>query len=91
MARWINKPLEERICKICESGDVEDENHITFHCIKYQIIRNEFYDQLLKYVPDVKNLDEMDQTKIFMSKLFVNNFAKYICKVLEIRNNILFN
>ena len=45
--------------------DVEDEQHITFHCIKYQISRNEFYDQLLKYVSDVKNLDENEQTKLF--------------------------
>ncbi len=25
--RWQNKPVEERICKVCESGEVENEFH----------------------------------------------------------------
>ncbi len=28
--RWQNKPAEERICKVCESGEVENEFHFIF-------------------------------------------------------------
>ncbi len=30
--RWQNKPVEERICKVCESGEIENEFHSIFSC-----------------------------------------------------------
>ena len=30
--RWIGLRREERICKECTSGEVEDEMHLGLHC-----------------------------------------------------------
>ncbi len=28
----IKKPVEEKICKVCESGEIENEFHFIFSC-----------------------------------------------------------
>ncbi len=39
---WGNIPLEDRICKMCDSLAVEDEYHFIFHCSLYKNIRDPF-------------------------------------------------
>ncbi len=41
--RWQNKPVEERICKFCESGEVKNEFHFIFSCTLYNNIRATFF------------------------------------------------
>ncbi len=36
-SRWQNKPVEERICIVCESGEVENEFHLIL-IVLYTII-----------------------------------------------------
>ncbi len=33
--RWQGTQLDKRICKVCNSNSVENEEHIIFHCNKY--------------------------------------------------------
>ncbi len=40
--RWQNKPVEERICKVCESGKVENEFYFIFSEV-YTIISEEHF------------------------------------------------
>ncbi len=40
--RWGNIPLEDRICKMCDSLVVEDEYHFIFHCSLYNNISDPF-------------------------------------------------
>ena len=35
-------PLSDRICLICNSGEIEDECHIAFHCSLYNNERSQF-------------------------------------------------
>ena len=37
------KTAEERICKLCNQNNVEDEDHILHHCTKYTIDREILY------------------------------------------------
>jgi Reverse transcriptase (RNA-dependent DNA polymerase) len=39
---WEDRPVEERVCKQCTRGSVEDEEHFVFHCDKYDQIRENF-------------------------------------------------
>ena len=36
--------MEERKCKLCNNGSVEDEIHFFFECDAYEMVRNEFFD-----------------------------------------------
>ncbi len=33
--RFSNTKLDDRICNICNSGDIENEYHFVFHCTYY--------------------------------------------------------
>ncbi len=55
--RWINKPLEERCCKVCKSDAVEDEHHITFCCPYYKKAREALFDAISTDAPEFSALD----------------------------------
>ena len=48
--RHNNVPAEDRICQVCNSGEVEDELHLFFQCSLYNNERSTFYK--------ICNLDE---------------------------------
>ncbi len=71
-ARWQNKPVEERICKVCDSGEVENEFHFIFSCILYNYyIRTTFLQNIGNIIRNIKEMNEVSQIKTFMSKNFV--------------------
>ncbi len=37
--RWQGTQLDKRICKVCNSNSVENEEHFIFHCNKYNNTR----------------------------------------------------
>ncbi len=45
--RWGSIPLEDRICKMCDSLVVEDEYHFIFHCSLYNNIRDHSCNMLV--------------------------------------------
>ncbi len=49
---WQNKPVKERICKVCESGEVENEFHFIFSCTLYNNIRTTFLQNIGNIVPN---------------------------------------
>jgi hypothetical protein len=51
--RWNNTSRNNRICKLCSLGVVEDELHYICVCPFYNSIRKEFYKKLNKYIPSI--------------------------------------
>ena len=33
--RYRNIPIEQRVCKMCNSGSIEDEQHFILYCDRY--------------------------------------------------------
>ncbi len=81
--RWQNKPEEERISKVCESGEVENEFHFIFSCTLYYNIRATFLQNIGNIIPNIMELNEVSQIKTFMSKNFDCLFAKLICDMFK--------
>ncbi len=88
--RWVNKPVESRLCQLCSNGDIEDETHVTFECTFYDNIRNQFRHIVKESVPDLDNLDKSSQLKLFMESEFVNYFARFVTDIMSKRNQYLF-
>jgi hypothetical protein len=42
--RWVNENLEDRLCRLCGGGGVEDENHVINECVYYQDDRALMWD-----------------------------------------------
>ncbi len=76
--RWQNKPVQKRIRKVCESGEVENEFHFIFSCTLYNNIRATFLQYLGNIIPNIMELNEVSKIKTFMSTHFVCLFAKLV-------------
>lgn len=37
--RWFNIDKSKRICRLCEGAYIEDEEHVSFTCTRYEEIR----------------------------------------------------
>ena len=45
--RFTRKPIEERICTICQFEEVEDEEHFLLTCNKYRTARKNLFEKSL--------------------------------------------
>ncbi len=79
ISMWQNKQVEERICKVCERGEVENEFHFIFSCTLYNNIRATFKKNIRNIIPNIRELNEVSPIKTFIFKNLVCFFAKLIC------------
>ena len=91
IGRFRNLPLEDRVCKLCNSvtNNIEDDFHVLCVCNAYNDIRTSLYNN----ISDINsNFDEYDDFEKFV---FINNeyqvqLANFLLKALEIRKQLLF-
>ena len=83
-ARFTNTVRHERICKICNSNQVEDELHFLFNCSGTHRTHLELYNQMpeLLHVSDLKL-----RFKLLNGKPYV--FGNYLFKLWNHRNELL--
>lgn len=80
--RYENIPREKRICKLCDSGNVENEFHFVFTCQKYQQLRDNS-NNILKNLFNLNTTTEtkqklLEHTMSSNDSVLVNLFAKYL-------------
>ncbi len=88
--RWQGTQLDKRICKVCSSNSVENEEHFIFHCNKYNNTRSNFYQQICNNILSFLNNSDHDKFKILMEKGNVNVFSRFICNIYRERQDVLF-
>ncbi len=74
-----NKAVEERTCKVCESGEVENEFHFICSCTLYINIWANILQNITNIIHNIRELNEVSKIKTCMSKNFVCRFAILIC------------
>ena len=79
-------PVEKRICKMCQSGLIEDEQHFLLHCTFYTNERIIFLSKVLLLDP---SLLDGDSVVVFKNILSSNNHD--ICFVLGRFIQLCFN
>src|SRR5690348_3368598 len=45
--RWTHTPREERLCKICVTGAIEDEWHFICECYAYDRLRAKLFSEIM--------------------------------------------
>ncbi len=63
--KWGSIPLEENICKMCDSLVVEDEYHFIFHCSLHNNIRDPFLQNVGNTILNINEKNQMDKIKKF--------------------------
>ena len=77
---------QDRLCNICDSGDVEDEFHFILKCKIYMIVRRRYIDAFY-----YKRASMFKLCQLFKStdKFVLNNLACYIKCAMKIRSNLI--
>ena len=44
--QWNKEKLEDRVCRMCSSASVEDEEHFLLHCEVYESQRRRMVDEI---------------------------------------------
>ena len=78
---------EERTCKICDSGEVEDEIHFLFVCNKYTEQRDIFFNKCINVNPNFINMSHLDKLRFVMQHQW-KEAAQYITNIWYKRKTI---
>ena len=68
--RWSKTPVENRICKMCDNQDIEDEQHFLLSCPSFSELRTDLLTTANQEIGDFTN---MDNTRKFTQILTTNN------------------
>ncbi len=80
---------EDRICLLCDLGEVDDDVHFLFYCLVYEDLRNIFFRKVTSDSTDFFELDDHEKCEFcFRKKTFF--VADFICKAWDVRQNTLF-
>ncbi len=71
-------PLEFRLCILCDSNLVEDENHFLFQCHFYHTLRDRFFQKVKDLYPEFDVMNNNLKLKYLMSETFVKDTSEYI-------------
>ena len=87
--RYKGLDRAERLCTLCNSGQIEDQLHFAFHCPVYQDIRHDFVNACKGKGMNWENLTDINK----VANLFEHHprlFGKYITKIFVHRKSLLF-
>ena len=92
LGRYNQVSRDNRLCQVCGSNQIEDEIHFLFHCSKYSIIRNNFYNKIQTLIPNIRQLSVNEQIIELMnsSNYFINlQLIRFITSCFDFRDELL--
>ena len=72
----------DRICSLCEAGEVESEVHTLIRCPLYDIHRHELFEYISIIAPDFNQLSDIDKFVFIMSNSLVSKVCAKTCHVI---------
>ncbi len=87
--RFVNERREDRICKLCNLNQVEDQLHFVFHCPLYAGNREELYRKARLSIQTWDQLSDIDK----LCQLFTEvprNLGKYVKNSFVLRRQTIF-
>ncbi len=87
--RYCNEKREDRLCKVCNEGVVEDQNHFIWHCSKYNEIRDKFVQLIKNSHAGWDNLTENDKF-VFLFKEKPRALARYVKDLFLHRKGVIY-
>ena len=83
--RFTNEPSQERFCKLCNNGSIEDEEHFLLHCDAFKLHRETFYQNI--------RLDKNAHVNLNLKMLMENyqrQTSKFINELFQFRKQQLY-
>ena len=89
IGRWSR--LREWICKICNSGQVEDELHFLVSCTKYLQACTSFNNSMTLLNPNFATMSHSEKLIFVMRKYSILLFSRYLDVIYAQRKLTLYN
>ena len=67
VGRFRNMPISERLCIICNGGEIEDEVHFVCSCVAYSNFRAVLFEYARTQFPDFDDEDDLTKFVLLMS------------------------
>ncbi len=87
--RWKDKPIENRLCMACNSGNLENEYHFLGHCEAYEEVREEFVTELVNRGVEVSAKSDQDFVKSILQKGALKTTGKYVEIMYGMRKDLM--
>ena len=82
-------PPEERFCRVCNGGEVEDESHFLLVCDKLEIPRQSLLSKIPEHI-NFLNLNPIEKLIFLVNDpLIVKQTAKFIVDAYEYRSTLI--
>ena len=95
LGRYNQISRDNWLCQVCGSNQIEDEIHFLFHCSKYSIIRDNFYNKIQTFILNIRQLPVNEQFIYFIelmnsSNYFINlQLIRFITSCFDFRDELL--
>ena len=81
--------LEERVCSICSSGEVEDEYHFLLKCDVFSDIRVDYINNIMRNNADFINFN-LEQKFTFLITKYWREALNFLCKAWSKKTTCLY-
>ena len=90
LGRYRDVPLEERVCKLCISGQVEDEFHFLCICSYFNDLREHLYSSVAIGYPEIYAIDDFEKFVYLMCNQQLR-VAAYLETAVKRRTNFFYH
>ena len=87
---YTSIPEHYRLCLMCDQDVVESETHFLLYCTRYNMIRQDYFNNILVVHPDFSALSDNEKLMILMSDQFVKRTAQIIWQCFELRRHYMY-
>ena len=88
--RWYGVDYNLRHCKLCNSGEVENEEHFVFLCNYFDEERAYLMSYVQQLLPDFSQKSINEKFQCLMSKECIVKFSQYVANIYNKRQSKLF-
>ncbi len=90
VGRYTNVKREKRLCKLCESGKLEDELHFLFECKSLKDCRKKEIKPLRKQIPGYKEKPNIEILTILTDKEHLRDFTSALEQMFHARQDYVY-
>ena len=87
--RFIGERIEDRLCRMCDQNQIENETHFLFHCSLYNELRRAILSCL--YEETIISKTDNENLNLLMNQYPQEKTAKYLVTSLERRKHYLYS